>query len=1347
MQGSGAASPVVNQTKTIEGRVVGDFQGSTGLSSFFVQDAGDGDAATSDGIFVFGNTPDVAVGDLVQVTGKVVEFNGLTEISPATSITACGIANPPTIAPISIDLPVASTNDFERYEGMLVTFPKQLFVTENFQLGRFGELTLSADGRRIQPTNIIDPNDDPATGATSSGTSNVAAVTAYQNANNLRSILLDDGSNVQNPATVPYLNAQNTRRSGDSVANLEGVLSYGFGVYRVEPTVAPAFVDSNPRPTSAPAVTGNIKVASFNVLNYFNDLDTIQEPSSGPDDPADNICGPLANQECRGADTAQEFERQRAKIVAAIRGLDADVVGLIEIANDGDGADSSIADLVRGLNTAAGSAVYTYTNDPVGYGPGSAAALYPGGDDAIKVAFIYKPGRVTPVGAPVASPDAAFGNARAPIAQTFKLNANGAIFTAVMNHFKSKSGTGTGADADQNDGQGNFNASRRVQAAALLGFIDSIKAASNDPDVLVLGDLNAYTQEDPIDVLRAGGLTNLIDDGAAYSYVFGAQSGSLDHALASASLLGQGANAAKWHINADEPLFLDYNTEFKTTGGGNGADLYAPTPYRSSDHDPVLVGLNLAAPNTAPLLSAIASYDTGLGANGAEIVDLRGDRAVLTNAGDGSIDILDTSDLFNITRIKRVSGIVGLNSAAIHPTKDFFLTVSGTSGNVGLVSAYRLSDGTLIAQAATGILPDSVDISPSGDYAVIANEAEGTAQGNNGGDGSLSVVDLRSFDPASATNLTVTQVALPSQNGVSGFSTGRTDDVGRLPVDNTPATLEPETVTFSPNSQYAYVSLQENNGVVRLALADNNLTFFGLGLTSHPADLTAGDGYNPNSTLTLFREPDGVAVTADGKYFVTADEGDTRDGNGNGAPRGGRTVSIFDATTGALVGDTGNQLDAIAAAFGVYPDARSNRGGSEPEVLDVATFGGKTIVAVGLERANAVAFIDITTPTAPLVFGLVPTGNAPEGTKLVVRDGSLFAFTANEASGTLSVVRVPVGAFTLSQRYTAGTPLALADLYVIDPNSADTIDVTIQLDGAAGVLSGAGLTSAGNGSYTLSGTPAAVNTVLAGLTFTPAAQQNGTFDATFTITDGKSAPISGKLTLVGIALNTAPTATLAAGLCLNGNLSVGSFFLTVGDAETSANKLTVTRSSSNTALVPTNAVSIIGNGATRIVTIIAKPNVSGRSTITLAVGDGMNTTTITFEVIVGSKQQDTLNGTDGPDVIFGLGGDDSISAGGGTNVVCGGGGKDTITSSDGNDLLLSGDGDDTINAGGGNDIVYGDDGNDMLLGGDGRDTLFGGAGNDTLTGGAAADFFDGGRGTDVATDFDAAEGDKRISIP
>ena len=584
IQGTGTAA--IAGTYTIEGIVVGDYQGTNGLGGFYLQEEttdSDGNESTSEGIFVNSRSA-VNIGDKVRVAGAVLESSATPSFnqavitpSSATDVTVVATGQQALVTATIVDLPITTLGDLERYEGMLITIPQTLTVTEVFNLGQFGEVSLSANGRLFNPTNIIDPNDTNAAGTSSSGNSNIAAVTARQNLNNRSRIILDDGSSASNLSDVPYVNTtdadptNDTLRIGSTTTGLTGVLGFGFNNYRIQPTQAPVF-NYEARP-ALPEVGGGLKVGSFNVLNYFN---------------GDGAGGGFPTS--RGADTAVEFGRQRAKIITAIKELNADVVGLIEMENDGDGANSAIVDLVNGLNTAIGSNTYDYIK--------LANTTGSSGTDEIKVAFLYKPGAVTPVGNAVYFNDPAFTSlGRPPLAQTFINNASGEKFTPIVNHFKSKgAGGATLLNLDQGDGQGAFNDTRKTQATALLNFVSQIQTDSGDSDVMILGDLNAYNEEDPIDILRAGGLTKLTT--ATDSYVFDGQTGSLDHALVTSSLLAQVTGAAKWNINSSEPIVFDYNDDIVSTGEAaaedrNDTSLYAPNQFRSSDHDPVLVGLNL----------------------------------------------------------------------------------------------------------------------------------------------------------------------------------------------------------------------------------------------------------------------------------------------------------------------------------------------------------------------------------------------------------------------------------------------------------------------------------------------------------------------------------------------------------------------------------------------------------------------------------------------------------------------------------------------------------------------------------------------------------------------------------
>lgn len=585
VQGSDETSPLSGQTVTVRGTVVSDDEGaSPALRGFYLQDAGDADAATSDGLFIFNDVNDsVSNGQLVEVTGQAGEFQGQTQISGvSTVITVCGLGD--AVIPTDVTLPVATSTGLEKYEGMLVRFPQQLTVTEHFLLGRFGQVTVSVDGRLYQPTNVIDAQDQ-------------AAVQALQDLNNRSKLIVDDATQDQNADPIVFgrggqpLSAANTLRGGDTLDNAVGVMTFTWGgnsasgnAYRLRPvnalTGSVNFEPANPRPTTAPAVgDGDLRVASFNLLNFFN---TFTGCTFG-------VGGGTAD--CRGADNTTEYERQLAKEVAAVQLLDADVIGYMEMENDGYGPTSAVQALVDALNAEDGVGAWALVDPDTATGNLNSA-----GNDAIKSGFIYRTSAATAVaGATWTNLDGVFD--RAPVAQTFQ-DGNGALVTVIANHFKSKGScpSGSGPDADQGDGQSCWNNRRTLQATELVNWIDAtIVPGSGDDDVMILGDLNSYAGEDPIGVLEDAGYTNLVKQFQgedAYSYVFDGQWGYLDYQMASPSLLAQVTGANDLHINSDEPAILDYNTEFKSVG--QQASLYAPDAYRTSDHDPVLSGLSLA---------------------------------------------------------------------------------------------------------------------------------------------------------------------------------------------------------------------------------------------------------------------------------------------------------------------------------------------------------------------------------------------------------------------------------------------------------------------------------------------------------------------------------------------------------------------------------------------------------------------------------------------------------------------------------------------------------------------------------------------------------------------------------
>lgn len=637
IQGSGATSPLAGQGVIVEGIVTADFTGTGRLNGFYLQEEdadGDGNAATSEGIFVFlgnGGSP-VAVGDKVSLTANVLEFGtvgaSLTELTSVSNLTVVSTGNALPAA-VSLSFPQATTSALEAVEGMRVSVTTTMTVDETFDLPRFGEVLLASgdantnapgtDARIDQYTQFHAPS--------------VAGNTAYQLAVAPRLLILDDASSQTNRDPIVYgrggnpLSASNTLRGGDTVGSLSGILDDRFrgnanDPYRLQPTDAVNFQAVNQR-GPVPDVGGALVVASLNVLNYFN---------------GDGLGGGFPTS--RGADSLAEFNRQRDKVIAAIIGTGADVIGLLEIENDGFGPNSAIQDLVNGLNAAAGAGTYAFVNPGVSLGT-----------DLIAVGLLYKPAEVTMVGASAVlnnSVDPRFNSAqqRPSLAQTFRDNDSGALFTPVINHLKSKGGAATNnpGDTDNGDGQGDSNFTRTQAALALSDWLASDPTNQGDTDFLILGDLNAYAHEDPLTALHNGAddspgtaddYTNLVPD-TTYSYAFGGQWGALDHALGSPHLQAQVSGADKWHINADEPTALDYNVEDKTPN--LQATLYAPDAFRASDHDAVIVGLHLLGSTR----TGTARGEVLSGTEGNDRITGGGGRDWLAGLGDGDVFVYNS---------------------------------------------------------------------------------------------------------------------------------------------------------------------------------------------------------------------------------------------------------------------------------------------------------------------------------------------------------------------------------------------------------------------------------------------------------------------------------------------------------------------------------------------------------------------------------------------------------------------------------------------------------------------------------------------------------------------------------
>ena len=580
------------QNYTLRGVITADYRYENGFSGFYIQTVDSkAKANLSNAIFVYipasSSVKGGKVGDEVILRGRLTAYQNQLQIDQLQQdILTCNLNAASQVQPKSVDLPFNSlaeltANSPQLYQGMLVKLPQTLTISENYNYGRFGELSLSKE-RLFIPTNLYPPLS--------------AEAKALAQKNLLSKIILDDGYNNQNrtPWLPQNFSAINSLRSGDQLKNVEGILEYRFNGWRIQPIQGSSLpeVVSNTQSRQNVAVkdTKLIRAAAFNVLNYDN--------------------GKTGFPTERGATSQAEFDKQHRKIIKALKAIDADVYGLMEIANNGYDKNSAIAYLTQALGTD-WKYVIPENQDRLG-------------TDVIAVAIIYNSKRVKPVNKPVVL-DLGDKN-RTTIAQTFQPISGKQMFTIIPNHLKSKGCTGVDTqttDADQKDGQGCWNPTRVKAVEQLVQWMAKNPTQVEKPNILLLGDMNSYAKEDPIQVFEKANYKVLLNDKVvgqgeqAYSYVFGVASnadgyggaGNLDHAIADANLYSKVKKAFSWHINADEPTVLDYNEEYKTDA--QKALFFSEDAYRSSDHDPVIVDLDLNDAENGPSISNASAGSFG----------------------------------------------------------------------------------------------------------------------------------------------------------------------------------------------------------------------------------------------------------------------------------------------------------------------------------------------------------------------------------------------------------------------------------------------------------------------------------------------------------------------------------------------------------------------------------------------------------------------------------------------------------------------------------------------------------------------------------------------------------------
>lgn len=712
IQGTGPTTPESGKTVITEGVVTAAYPNGDGnYAGFYLQTGGqegvDYDTAgASDAIFVFSGSKTLpAIGSTVEVQGVAGERFGSTQLnssSAANPITVLGTPQPAVVPgdvvpgtdcvlPGSDCLAGAALDAArEEHEGELFQPTGDYTVTDSYDGSPFtqsgsrgfamqGEIGLAAesDVPLMIPTESIDQSD-------------ASGLAARQRYNLAHQLILDDGADIDYSTNTfedlqfPWLTPSHPVRVGASVTFPKPVvLRFDFDFWRLQPQtkVAPGqdgqdrVAIENTR-TSAPedvlGSTGDLKIATFNMLNYFNTLGeewaASDGNSTGSDTSAFSLTNPrrcsfytdrgpvgggtaarISNDTCiqdaidpitglkvqllgpRGAANQTNFLNQEAKELEAINTIHADVMSLEEVENsiklydpaiDGpNGADKDRDDalkrLVLKLNQHWATHHPSYVGDRWAYvaSPRPEALPTVTEQDAIRSAFIYNPSKVETVGRSQVLLNAPqFRNAREPLAQAFKPLGGGRedAFVVIVNHFKSKSGpqapaTVNGDNVDAGDGAGFYNGDRKRQAAALVAFAEQVSSDKNIEPVFFTGDFNSYSAEDPVQVIEAAGYENLKPSTPETTYSFGGLAGSLDHVFANPAALDMVTGEDIWEINAGESVYYEYSRL-----NANATNLYAVNPFRSSDHNPEIIGIDvgeLTADPTVDTVQILATND------------------------------------------------------------------------------------------------------------------------------------------------------------------------------------------------------------------------------------------------------------------------------------------------------------------------------------------------------------------------------------------------------------------------------------------------------------------------------------------------------------------------------------------------------------------------------------------------------------------------------------------------------------------------------------------------------------------------------------------------------------------
>ena len=1399
IQGTGASSGMVGQTVTVEAIVVGDFQNGDGdnsrnLNGFYLQEEttdSDGNVLTSEAIFVFGGSGDVNVGDRVRVTGSISEYFGLTELTASNiSVVQAGAVSDIASMATVIDLPSLGTTlnqdgdyqpNLEAYEGMLVTIPETLVITEQFNLDRFNEIKLVAGDRPAQFTQENAPD--------------AAGYQAYLAELGARTITYDDGLNVQNASITnldgfgPTYNTDTAPRMGDTITGLTGVLDYQWAgnaasgtTWRVRSVEdgTNSFVDGNLRTEAPEDVGGTLQVASFNVLNFFRTLD----------DGASTAIG----QDPRGANDANELARQTGRLVDTILAMDADVLALTELENDflPGSPGNAIEYLVAQLNAEAGPGTYAWVN------PGQQFV----GGDAIAVGFIYQTAEVkiadgTTVGILSDADLPGLGLAgllnqstvghifdgantsRNALAVTFEEIASGETFTAIANHLKSKGGTGTGLDADQGDGQGAWQNQRELAATALTAWANSDPTGSGDSDVLMLGDYNGYAKEQSIAIIEDAGFQNLhgLEEGA-YSYVFDGQTGTLDYAFANDSLASQVTGVTTWHINSDEADALDYNTDF-----GRDPAIFDPNAnVRVSDHDPVIIGLDLDQ-NDIPLVYSLqilhaSDFEAGLNA-----VDRAGNFAAMVDYLEETFEnsiTLSSGDNFIPSPFFSAGSDASLKEVYETALETYYGLATGTLNITPGFGTADISMLNIIGIQASAIGNHEFDAGTN-PFAAIIRQTAGfpgaqfpylSANLDFSGDPNLAGLytnailnadDYTGFPPAAGIGKKIAPATIIEEGGERIGVVGATTQI----VESISSTGGVDVIGDDVDDMVALAAILQPTIDSLIAQGINKII-----LVSHLQQLALEQALAP-----LLHGVD--IIIAGGSHTLLADGQDTLNPGDTAAGSYPIVTQNADGNTTLIVNTSGEY--SYVGRLVVDFDANGNviAGSVDPNVSGAYATTDEAVADLYDDVIDVNSDGDIDADDAdPFAEGskgdLVNDIAQGVGNVIDVQDGNVFGNTNVYLEGRRGEVR--------TEETNLGNLTADANLWYAQQADAT---VLVSIKNGGGIRDSIGNVSAVGGSAA-ENPPSAnpevgkeqgeisqldianslrFNNALSMVTVTAAqllrVLEHAVAATTATATPGQFAQVGGisysfdKDSPAGNRIQSAalidengnPFLALVENgeLVVNADMAIRvvtlSFLLTGGDSYPFASFIAANPAFANVVALSPSIVPDDGQ--------VANFAAEGTEQDAFAEYLAANYSTTSYNGLDTDRANDTriqnldyradtvlvvqpvvLVGDEDDNVLTGGLGNDTISGGEGDDALDGSGGNDQLDGNEGDDTLLGGAGNDSLDGGEGDDALVGDIGNDVLAGGEGDDTLSGGEGDDVLDGGEGYDVLDGEGGND-----------------